>query len=72
MQTATGKPLYRHRWWMPAFSLFLGALMLVAFWIGDDITQGLVSFGIMAALVLLPDDGASSGRRGADRPHGRS
>ena len=50
MPTATSKPLYRHRWWMPAFSLFLGALMLVAFWIGDSITEGLVSFGIMAAL----------------------
>ena len=50
MPTATSKPLYRNRWWMPAFSLFLGALMLVAFWIGDSITEGLVSFGIMAAL----------------------
>lgn len=50
MPTATSKPLYRNRWWMPAFSLFLGALMLVAFWIGDSITEGLVSFAIMAAL----------------------
>ncbi len=50
MPTATSKPLYRNRWWMPVFSLFLGALMLVAFWIGDSITEGLVSFGIMAAL----------------------
>ena len=40
----------RSRWFMPAFSLFLGALMLAAFWIGDDLGQGLKSFGIMAVL----------------------
>jgi hypothetical protein len=44
--------VYRRRWWTPAFSLFLGLLMLVAFWIGDDITDGLISFGIMAVFAL--------------------
>jgi hypothetical protein len=40
----------RSRWSMPAFCLFLGAVMFGAFAIGDDVGQGLVSFGIMAAL----------------------
>src|SRR5262245_66391669 len=52
MQTAVSKPVYRRRWWTPAVSLFLGLVMFVAFWIGDDITDGLISFGIMAALAV--------------------
>jgi hypothetical protein len=35
---------------MPAFSLFLGALMFGAFAIGGDVGQGAISFGIMAVL----------------------
>jgi len=41
---------YRSRWWMPAFSLFLGLLMLAAFWIGGSLADGLVALGVMAAL----------------------
>jgi hypothetical protein len=37
---------------MPAFALFLGLAMLVAFWIGDNVTDGLISFGVMAALAV--------------------
>jgi hypothetical protein len=43
----------RSRWYMPLFSLSLGAVMFVAFAIGDNVGQGLVSFGIMAALGAL-------------------
>jgi hypothetical protein len=50
MSTATGTPMTRRRWFMPAFCLFLGALMFGAFAIGGDVGQGAVSFGIMAAL----------------------
>jgi hypothetical protein len=52
MQTATSpdRPFYRSRWWMPAYSVFLGLLMLGAFWIGDKPGQGLISLGIMTAL----------------------
>jgi hypothetical protein len=53
MPTATSKPFYRTRWWMPAFSLFLGLLMLGAFWIGDEPGQGVISLGIMTALAAL-------------------
>ena len=40
----------RSRWWMPAFCLFLGAVMFGAFAIGGNVGQGAFSFGIMAAL----------------------
>jgi hypothetical protein len=54
MQTATSsKPFYRSRWWMPAFSVFLGLLMLGAFVIGDEPGQGFASLGIMVALGAL-------------------
>jgi hypothetical protein len=52
MQTAASKPVYRRRWWMPAFALFLGVAMLVAFSIGDNVTEGLISFGVMAAVAV--------------------
>ena len=68
MPTATSKSLYRQRWWMPVFSLFLGTLMLVAFWIGDSITEGLVSFGIMAALAVFLVFGRSETIRGLSGP----
>ena len=68
MPTATSKSLYRQRWWMPVFSLFLGTLMLVAFWIGDSISEGLVSFGIMAALAVFLVFGRSETVRGLSGP----
>jgi len=56
MQTATtdnSRPFYRSRWWMPAFSVSVGLIMLAAFWIGGDPGQGVVSLGIMTALGAL-------------------
>jgi hypothetical protein len=50
MQMAANRPFYRRRWWMPAFSVFLGLLMLGAFWIGGNPGQGFASLGIMVAL----------------------
>jgi hypothetical protein len=41
------------RWFMPAFSLFLGALMFGAFALGDDLGQGAISFAIMAVLAAV-------------------
>ena len=52
MQTAASRPFYRSRWWMPAFSVFLGLLFLGAFWIGGDPGEGLLALGVMAALGL--------------------
>jgi hypothetical protein len=45
--------VHRTRWFMPAFSIFLGVLMLVAFWIGDELGAGLGAFGVMAAVAAL-------------------
>jgi hypothetical protein len=42
--------LFRSRWWMPGFCLFLGALIFAAFAIGGSAGQGAVSFGVMALL----------------------
>jgi hypothetical protein len=54
MQTASrDKPFWRSRWWMPLFSLALGAAIFAAFAIGGDTGQGALSFGIMAALAAL-------------------
>jgi hypothetical protein len=38
---------------MPGFSLFLGLVMLGAFWIGGDLGQGLFSLGVMAFVAAL-------------------
>jgi hypothetical protein len=45
--------LYRTRWFLPAFCLFLGALMLGAFSIGGELGQGLESLGVMAFVAAL-------------------
>ena len=45
--------IQRTRWFMPAFSLFLGALMLVAFWIGDALAAGLGAFAVMVAVAAF-------------------
>ena len=50
MQTATSRPFYRSRWWMPLFSVFLGLLILGAFALGGNVRDGLMSFGVMLAL----------------------
>jgi hypothetical protein len=43
----------RTRWFMPVFSLLLGALMFGAFALGDEPGQGAISFAIMAALAAI-------------------
>jgi len=50
MQT---REFWRSRWWMPGFALFIGAIMFGAFALGDDVTQGAISFGIMALVAAL-------------------
>jgi hypothetical protein len=45
--------LMRTKWFLPAFSLLLGTIFLVAFLIGDDTRSGVFSFGVMAALAVL-------------------
>ena len=57
--STTSRDLTRRRWWLPAVSLGLGALMLAAFAIGGDTAGGLQSFGVMAAVAALFAFGAS-------------
>jgi hypothetical protein len=43
----------RSRWLMPGFALVLGAVFLVAQWIGGDLAGGVISFAIMAAFAVI-------------------
>jgi drug/metabolite transporter (DMT)-like permease len=43
----------RSRWFMPVFCLLLGGVLFAAFAIGDDVGQGAISFGLLAALGAL-------------------
>jgi hypothetical protein len=52
MPTATDK-LFRSKWWMPSFCLFLGLLIFGAFAIGGNTGEGLWSLGVMVAVGLM-------------------
>lgn len=43
----------RTKWFLPGFSLLLGVIFLVAFWIGDDPATGLSSLGVMAVVAII-------------------
>jgi hypothetical protein len=45
--------LYRTRWFMPVFSLVLGAVMFVALWIGGQPGTGAGAAGVMVAVAAL-------------------
>ena len=45
--------LWRSRWTLPVFSLFLGAAMLAAMWVGGSLRDGLYSFAVMAGVALI-------------------
>lgn len=45
---------------MPAFSLFLGALILVAFWVGGSLADGLKGFAVMAGVAVIVVIGSRS------------
>lgn len=47
------------RWWMPLFSLGLGAVILAAFLIGGNAEDGLLAFGLMAVLAAVIAVGSS-------------
>jgi hypothetical protein len=52
MQTSR-REWWRSRWWMPSLSLFLGGLVLAAFWIGGSLVDGPKGLAVMAAVGLL-------------------
>jgi hypothetical protein len=43
----------RSKWFLPLFSLGLGVMFLVAFWIGDDRATGFSSLAIMAVVGMV-------------------
>jgi hypothetical protein len=47
------REIWRNRWYMPLFSLLIGALMFGAFAIGGEPGQGAISFAIMAVLAAV-------------------
>ena len=51
--STTRRDVTRSRWWLPAVSLALGAVMLAAFVIGGDTADGLQAVGVMAAVAAL-------------------
>lgn len=53
MSGGRGGEWWRSRWWMPAFSLFLGLLIFAAAAIGDQIGFGVFALALMAALGAL-------------------
>ena len=53
------KSITSSRWWMPLFSLFLGAIMFTAFAIGGSVGDGLYAFAVMAVLAVVFAFGAS-------------
>ena len=53
MRTATNRPIYRSRWWIPAFSFSIGLVMLAAFWIGGSLGDGFAALGVMTAVAAL-------------------
>jgi len=38
---------------MPSFCLFLGGLILAAYWIGDRLAEGVIGFAVLATLGLV-------------------
>ena len=56
---STTDRIFHSRWWLPAVSLVLGAIMLAAFAIGGDAAGGLQAFGVMALVAALFAFGAS-------------
>ena len=50
---STTDRLTRSRWWLPAVSLVLGAIMFTAFTIGGDVDSGVQAFGVMAVVAAL-------------------
>jgi hypothetical protein len=44
------KSITSSRWWMPLFSLALGAIMFAAFAIGGSVGDGVYAFAVMAVL----------------------
>ena len=45
--------IHKSKWFLPGFSLLLGLIIAVAFWIGDEPGEALWALGIMSGFGLL-------------------
>jgi cobalamin synthase len=43
----------RSKWFLPAFSLVLGLVMLAVSWLGGSLSQGVISVAVLAAFGLI-------------------
>jgi cobalamin synthase len=43
----------RSKWFLPAFSLVLGLVMLAVSWLGGSLSQGVISLAVLAAFGLV-------------------
>ena len=49
-----------NRWFLPAFSVFLGVLCFAAFWAGGNLDDGLFALGLMTGIGVLVLSGGRS------------
>lgn len=45
--------IVRSKWFLPSFSLVLGLVILAASWLGGNLSEGLISLGVLAAFGLF-------------------
>jgi cobalamin synthase len=53
MNKDCSRGITRSKWFLPAFSLVLGLVMLVVSWLGGSLGQGLISLAVLAAFGLI-------------------
>jgi len=47
------RAITRSKWFLPAFSLVLGLVMLAVSWLGGSLSQGLISLAVLAGFGLI-------------------
>jgi hypothetical protein len=63
--STTRRGVTHSRWWLPAVSLVLGAVMFAAFAIGGEPGDGAQAFAVMDALAALFASAPRAARRSA-------
>jgi cobalamin synthase len=53
MNKDCSRGITRSKWFLPAFSLVLGLVMLAVSWLGGSLGQGLISLAVLAAFGLI-------------------
>jgi hypothetical protein len=53
MNKDCSRGIARSKWFVPAFSLALGLVMLAVSWLGGSLGQGLISLAVLAAFGLI-------------------